>query len=140
MLAGVFRFVCCNGLVCGNVAEDIRIPHKGDEITVELPARMEVCDECEGHGTVLCEGLRGVAYTSEEFEERFAEEGRCEYLRHGGRYDVACPQCHGRNVVPIVDEDSLTDDQRRMHQVFCDIEAERALDERVRAAERRMGA
>ncbi len=29
MLAGVFRFVCCNGLVVGQVARDIRIPHKG---------------------------------------------------------------------------------------------------------------
>ncbi len=30
MLAGVFRFVCCNGLVVGNVSNDIRIPHKGN--------------------------------------------------------------------------------------------------------------
>ena len=30
MLAGVFRFVCCNGLVVGDVANDIRIPHKGN--------------------------------------------------------------------------------------------------------------
>ena len=30
MLAGVFRFVCCNGLVCGTVSNDIRIPHKGN--------------------------------------------------------------------------------------------------------------
>jgi len=30
MLAGMFRFVCCNGLVVGDVVEDIRIPHKGN--------------------------------------------------------------------------------------------------------------
>ena len=30
MLAGVFRFVCCNGLVVGTVSNDIRIPHKGN--------------------------------------------------------------------------------------------------------------
>lgn len=30
MLAGVFRFVCCNGLVVGDVSNDIRIPHKGN--------------------------------------------------------------------------------------------------------------
>ncbi|MEY8689472.1 MAG: DUF932 domain-containing protein [Leptothrix sp. (in: b-proteobacteria)] len=30
MLAGVFRFVCCNGLVVGQTAHDIRIPHKGN--------------------------------------------------------------------------------------------------------------
>ena len=30
MLAGVFRFICHNGLVVGDVANDIRIPHKGN--------------------------------------------------------------------------------------------------------------
>jgi hypothetical protein len=30
MLAGMFRHVCKNGLVVGNVVEDIRIPHKGN--------------------------------------------------------------------------------------------------------------
>src|ERR1700712_3115520 len=30
MLAGVFRFVCCNGLVVGKGSNDIRIPHKGN--------------------------------------------------------------------------------------------------------------
>lgn len=32
MLAGMLRFVCMNGLVCGDVIEDVRIPHKGDVI------------------------------------------------------------------------------------------------------------
>ncbi len=30
MLAGMLRFVCCNGLVVGDVVEDTRIPHKGN--------------------------------------------------------------------------------------------------------------
>lgn len=30
MLAGMFRFVCQNGLVCGDTTMDIRVPHKGD--------------------------------------------------------------------------------------------------------------
>jgi len=30
MLAGVFSFLCCNGLVVGKVSNDIRIPHKGN--------------------------------------------------------------------------------------------------------------
>lgn len=30
MLAGVFRFVCANGMVCGDTHHDIRVPHKGD--------------------------------------------------------------------------------------------------------------
>lgn len=30
MLSGMFRFVCANGMVCGDVEHDIRIRHKGD--------------------------------------------------------------------------------------------------------------
>jgi hypothetical protein len=30
MLAGSFRFVCCNGLVVGDISNDIRIKHTGD--------------------------------------------------------------------------------------------------------------
>ena len=30
MLAGMFRFVCSNGLVCGDTMADVRVPHKGD--------------------------------------------------------------------------------------------------------------
>lgn len=32
LLAGQFRFVCSNGLVCGNTFEDIRVKHKGQII------------------------------------------------------------------------------------------------------------
>ena len=44
------------------------------EVVLELPARLEVCDYCEGHGTVLCEGMRGHAYSAEEFAEAFDDE------------------------------------------------------------------
>lgn len=30
MLAGLFRFVCQNGLVCGDTFADVRVPHKGN--------------------------------------------------------------------------------------------------------------
>ena len=30
MLAGMFRFVCQNGLVCGDTFTDVRVPHKGN--------------------------------------------------------------------------------------------------------------
>jgi hypothetical protein len=30
MLSGMFRFVCANGLVCGDIENDIRVRHKGD--------------------------------------------------------------------------------------------------------------
>lgn len=30
MLAGMLRFVCSNGLVCGDTVADVRVPHKGN--------------------------------------------------------------------------------------------------------------
>jgi hypothetical protein len=40
----------------------------------------------------------------EEFNESFDEEGREEYFRHGGIYDVECEECHGERVVAGLDE------------------------------------
>ena len=51
MLAGVFRFVCCNGMVVGDVVDDIRIPHKGNvqgeviEGAVRVLSDFEAVDE-----------------------------------------------------------------------------------------------
>ncbi|MBE7416749.1 MAG: DUF945 domain-containing protein [Ideonella sp.] len=45
MLAGVFRFVCCNGLVVGQIANDIRIPHKGNIQHEVIDAAFRVLDD-----------------------------------------------------------------------------------------------
>ena len=47
MLAGVFRFVCCNGLVVGQVAQDIRIPHKGNIQNDVIEGAFRVLDDFE---------------------------------------------------------------------------------------------
>ena len=47
MLAGVFRFVCCNGLVVGSVSNDIRIPHKGDIQGDVIEGAFRVLDDFE---------------------------------------------------------------------------------------------
>lgn len=44
MLAGVFRFVCCNGMVCGETMEDIRIAHKGDIVHNVIEGAFGVLD------------------------------------------------------------------------------------------------
>lgn len=44
MLAGQFRFVCANGLVCGNTVADIRVPHKGDVVDRVIAGAYEVLD------------------------------------------------------------------------------------------------
>lgn len=47
MLAGLLRFVCCNGLVVGKVVEDIRIPHKGSVMNEVIEGAFRVLDEFE---------------------------------------------------------------------------------------------
>ncbi|MDA8449175.1 DUF945 domain-containing protein [Acidovorax sp. GBBC 3332] len=42
MLAGMFRFVCCNGLVCGDTVADVRVPHKGDVAGSVIEGAFEV--------------------------------------------------------------------------------------------------
>jgi hypothetical protein len=44
MLAGMFRFVCCNGLVVGDLVDDIRIPHKGHIQHQVIDAAFKVLD------------------------------------------------------------------------------------------------
>ena len=47
LLAGAFRFVCCNGLVIGDVVEDIRIPHRGNIQGEVIDGAFRVLDEFE---------------------------------------------------------------------------------------------
>lgn len=42
MLAGMFRFVCKNGLVCGDTVADVRVPHKGDVARQVIEGAYEV--------------------------------------------------------------------------------------------------
>jgi hypothetical protein len=44
MLAGEFRFVCTNGLVCGETIEDIRIKHSGNIIGEVVQGAYDVLD------------------------------------------------------------------------------------------------
>lgn len=42
MLAGMFRFVCQNGLVCGETFADVRVPHKGNVTDQVIEGAYEV--------------------------------------------------------------------------------------------------
>jgi hypothetical protein len=76
----------------------------GDEIGVEIPAKHEVCDRCEGHGTHLNPSIGEHAYTQEEFDEAFDDdESRENYFKRGGIYDVTCHDCGGKRVVAVPD-------------------------------------
>ncbi len=47
MLSGVFRFVCANGMVCGDIQSDIRIRHKGNIVDNVIEGAFRVLDDFE---------------------------------------------------------------------------------------------
>ena len=67
MLAGMFRFVCSNGLVCGNTVSDVRVPHKGQIIDNVIEGAYDVLD---GFGLVreLRDDMRAISLHPAEAE------------------------------------------------------------------------
>jgi len=45
MLAGVFRFVCQNGMVCGDTLNDVRLKHQGDIVDNVIEGAFRVLDD-----------------------------------------------------------------------------------------------
>ena len=114
-----------------------------DEVVLTLPSHMVVCYDCDGHGTHLTPSMRSHAYTEEEIEESFSDEDREAYFSRGSYYDVQCETCHGKNVIPEVDESRLDSEQKRQYAEYNEHEdARSAADAEYRAEcemERRYG-
>lgn len=47
MLAGMFRYVCQNGMVCGETTNDIRVRHNGDVVGEVIEGAFKVLDSFE---------------------------------------------------------------------------------------------
>jgi len=67
MIAGMFRFVCKNGIVCGETVSDIRVPHKGDIVDNVIQGAF---DMLEGFDLIQeqREGMQAVTLSVEEQE------------------------------------------------------------------------
>jgi len=108
---------------------------EGEEVEHTFPSINEVCPRCEGFGTHLTPSIGQHAYTQEEFYEAFSdEEDREQYFRRGGIYDVTCEECKGNKVIQVVDEDHLTEDQKKVYEEWQEQEEENARED---AADRR---
>lgn len=100
MLAGLFRFVCCNGLVVGDVVEDIRVPHRGDVQGEVIEGAFRVLDqfeEVEAH----TEAMKALPLKPSE-ETAFATAALA--LRFGER---AVEESGGHRPAPITAEQLL---------------------------------
>lgn len=71
MLAGVFRFVCQNGMVCGDIIEDIRVPHRGNIVHDVIDAAYSIVDDFDTVQNSI-EGMKSTLLLPAE-SEVFAE-------------------------------------------------------------------
>ncbi|EXF95915.1 hypothetical protein HK44_021385 [Pseudomonas fluorescens HK44] len=102
MLAGMFRFVCQNGLVCGNIVGDVRVPHKGNVTDHVIEGAYEVLH-----------GFEQVQDSREAMRAITLDDGEAEVFARSAltlKYDSQ------DNVLPITERQVLTprrfDDKR----------------------------
>ncbi|MGH8549816.1 MAG: DUF932 domain-containing protein [Blastocatellia bacterium] len=88
MLAGVFRFVCHNGLVCGDVVEDLRIPHRGNPVGEVIEGAYRILDDFERVDAARQE-MKAVILTPDE-QTAFAKAALA--LRYEGEAPVSAYQ------------------------------------------------
>ncbi len=87
MLSGVLRFVCCNGLVVGDIAHDIRVPHKGDAQNDVIEGAFRVLDDFEA----VDESIDDMKALSLKPEEQRAFASAMLALRYSERGDGLPP-------------------------------------------------
>ncbi|WP_232440454.1 DUF932 domain-containing protein [Burkholderia ubonensis] len=87
MIAGMFRFVCKNGMVCGETLADIRVPHKGNIVDNVIQGANDVLD---GFDLIReqKEGMQAVTLKPEE-QALFAEAALS--LKYEPSADVPAP-------------------------------------------------
>ena len=87
MLSGIFRYVCCNGLVVGDVVDDIRIPHKGNVQDEVIEGAFRVLDDFE-KVDASTEAMKSLTLNGDE-ERAFATAALT--LRYGERHEGQPP-------------------------------------------------
>lgn len=122
------------------MAEEITFTYEDDEgweHEAALPARYAVCPTCEGRGSHVHRAIDGNGITASEWAEWDIDE-RDDYL--SGRYDVQCEECKGLRVVLVVDEEQLSDEEKKLHEIYLEQQTWEQQYRMEVEAERRMGA
>ena len=107
-----------------------------EEYEAVFPAKYITCELCSGKGTHVNPSIDAHGISEREFDED--PDFREEYF--AGTYDVSCYRCQGKRVEPVVDEESLSDEQKANLKLYHDrLQADAEFAREVEA-ERRMGA
>jgi hypothetical protein len=83
--------------------EDIERYEAEDGNVIKFPRKRIVCTRCNGNGWV--DSWEG-GFTDADVTEWYGAD-RDEFIEDykRGRYGVTCPECKGKNVVDVIDED-----------------------------------
>jgi len=84
LLSGFFRFVCANGLISGNVQEDIRVRHSGNVVDDVIEGATRVLDNLE----LANNSIDTFKSTKLEFEEQLVFANSALQLRWGDKAPV----------------------------------------------------
>lgn len=101
LLAGFFRFVCSNGLIAGDVCNDIRIRHSGNVVQDVIEGSFRVLDNI----TAIGERVETYKATPLTLDERIAFADAAVELRWGS-------DAEGKSLAPIYSQDQLLRTQR----------------------------
>ena len=82
----------------------------GETTEVSLPGKYEVCSRCRGRGKIVNPAVEPHGISPEEF----AEDPDFEEAYFSGVYDIPCPECGGKRVVPVPDVGACTYAQKRL--------------------------
>jgi hypothetical protein len=106
MLAGQFRFVCKNGMVCGKTTDDIRVPHKGNILHEVIEGAVRVLDSFE---TVVEQREGMQALTLNQGEQAAFARAALELKYQAGTTGAPAPVTESQILAPRRMEDRAPD-------------------------------
>lgn len=98
----------------------------GNELS--LPGKYEVCDRCDGRGSMVNPAIDGNGLSAEDFAQD--PDFKEDYLN--GLYDIPCRECDGLRVVLVPDEARA--DPKLLEQYRERVAADRRADAEERRA------
>lgn len=86
---------------------------EGDEVTLDCV--YEVCHHCEGKGKMVNPAIDGHGFTRRDFDEDpgFYED----YI--SGVYDIPCPECKGKRVIPVPCRFTNSEENLKAYDKYC---------------------
>jgi hypothetical protein len=110
--------------------------HPDFDEKIDLPVTYEVCYKCEGSGKIVNPAIDEHGISQEEFDE----DPDFEEAYFSGVYDIQCPLCKGKRVLPIVDKRNLTKEEKTLWREIQEYNRESRKIDEISRQERLYGA